>query len=58
MTKRELAISVTVFTEDDTAATKVVEVFARASAGLALDGLRCSLNVGPLEEDDAEPPSD
>jgi hypothetical protein len=49
---RELCISVTVFTTDDGEATKAVEVFARAAAGLALDGVRCSLNVGPLPDDE------
>lgn len=49
---KEFILSVTVYNESPDAIAKAGEVLARACVGLALEGVRTSITVGPLEEDD------
>lgn len=48
-------VSVYVFTDDTAAVARAAEVLGRAVAGLALDGIRATLNVGPNDDDEDEP---
>lgn len=54
----EFAVSLHVFTDNTTAVARAAEVLSRAAAGLALDGIHTSLNVGPFDDDhDEESPT-
>jgi hypothetical protein len=46
-----MVVSVTLVTEDQEAVVRAVESFARAAAGLALEGLMVSVTVSTLEDD-------
>ncbi len=52
MSGREFAVSVNIFTDDPGAVAKACEVLGRAAAGLALEGINCSMSVHELDEDD------
>lgn len=50
---KHLVVSATVVTQDQSKAARVVEVLARASTGLALEGLSISITMGTaIEVDD------
>ena len=51
---RVMVISATVVTSDPEQATRAAEVFGRAAAGLILDGINVTINMG-IPEDEPEP---
>ena len=54
MTSTDVTLMVT--TEDQATAARAVEHFARAAAGLAMDGVSATLMFGPTPKEDDDAP--
>lgn len=54
MTDDMVVVSVEVVTSDPEQVTRSIEAFARAAAGLALEGIAVSVNASTPTEDDDE----
>lgn len=48
----EVAVSIMATSDDPETITRIVEVFARAATGLALEGLNVSVSAVRLDEED------
>ena len=51
---RTICVSISVYPEKDADLVKVIEVLARAAAGLVLEGIGSTLSCNSLEEEDAD----
>ncbi len=48
----DMVISATVVTKDQAQATRAMEAFGRAAAGLGLEGLSVNVHIGTVEDDE------